>query len=214
MERGKQQLQRRHGQRSSLEERNCEARASPTFHHQPLEDPPASPPPPAARAPTSAPAALRQRAHRGHLRSAERNPRCMSKPSKPAAATALEAELRELETQIQRIETVYLSRCGANLVQGEGRQREGVDGSRRRAATPACARDVILPPFLPGWANVVHLAGPAPSVPSDNWRSQVRHVAGALSCSAASPPALSERARHRPPFVHALLFVFAAAARV
>ena len=38
--------------------------------------------------------------------------------AKPAAAVALEAELRELETQIHRIETVYLSRCGANLAQG------------------------------------------------------------------------------------------------
>ena len=138
----------------------------------------------------------------------------MSKPSKPAAATALEAELRELETQIQRIETVYLSRCGANLVQGEGRQRECVDGSRRRAATPACARDVILPPFLPGWANVVHLAGPAPSVPADNWRSQVRHVAGALSFSAASPPALSESARATARLLRAPFCLFSPPQRV
>ena len=67
---------------------------------------------------------------------------CMSRPSKPAAATALEAELRELETQIQRIETVYLSRCGANLVQGEG----GAAGPAPRAAAAAARRPSVSPP--------------------------------------------------------------------
>lgn len=127
--------------------------------------------------------------------------RCMSRPSKPAAATALEAELRELETQIQRIETVYLSRCGANLVQGEG-------GARRPRAPRAAAAATRRPPVSPPRLRFCQ-AGPTWCT----WRGP-RHpchpTTGARRCATsparaclASPPASSRaRARH-PPFARA-----------